>query len=79
MQKFSLPFHMVYGKKNPDLLYVLYLGYCTNHIKVVVFRKYFSRSLMDIYGLISSSFDILIYFNFLLSFRQKKSVPKTLF
>ena len=67
------------AKKNPDLLYALYLGYCTNHIKVVVFRKYFNRSLMDIYGLICPSFDILIYFNFLLSFLQKKSVPKTLF
>ena len=45
----------------------------TNYMKIVIFRKHFSRSLISIYGLIRSFLGIFIYFSFLLS------VPKTLF
>ena len=44
-----------------------------NYMKIVIFRKHFSRSLISIYGLIRSFLGIFIYFSFLLS------VPKTLF
>ena len=50
-----------------------------NHIKIVIFKKHFSLSLRNMYGLICFSHDILIYFTFLLRFFAKKSVPKTLF
>ena len=39
-----------------------------NHIKIVIFKKHFSYSLRNMYGLIFFSFGILIYFNFFLSF-----------
>ena len=71
--KFALPYHTIYGKKDPDLLYILYLACCTNHTKIDVFKKYFSRSLMNMYDLICSSLGILINFTFLLSFRPKKN------
>ena len=45
----------------------------TNYMKIVIFRKHFSRSLISIYGLICSFWGILIYFSFLLS------VPETFF
>ena len=44
-----------------------------NYIKIVIFRKHFSRSLRNIYGLVCFSFGILIYFTFLLSFWPKKT------
>ena len=39
-----------------------------NHIKIFIFRKHFSRSLINIYDLICSCLGISIFFTFLLSF-----------
>ena len=43
-----------------------------NHIKIFIFGKHFSRSLINIYDLICSCLGISIFFTFLLSFQQKE-------
>ena len=67
------------GRSNTKLGIIFLKMPKLNHIKIVIFKKHFSLSLRNMYGLICFSHDIFDLFYFFAQIFRKKKCPKNSF